>query len=54
MDVGEKFYPEILAQIRAEQAAARTKAEGLAETEPSRTGEQNVGVTGGPKIIRAH
>ncbi|CAF9919048.1 hypothetical protein IMSHALPRED_004507 [Imshaugia aleurites] len=54
VDVGEKFYPEILAQIRAEQAAARTKAEGLAETEPSRTGEQNVGVTGGPKIIRAH
>ena len=54
VDVGERWYPEILAQIRAEQAAAGDKAERLAEANPSRTGEQPVGVTEGPQAIRAH
>ena len=51
VDVGERWYPEILAQIRAEQAA---KAEGLADTNLSRAGEQAVAVAEGPQVIRAH
>ena len=47
MDVGERWYPEILAQVRAEQAAAKVKAE-------ARTGEQVAGVAEGPQTIRAH
>ena len=54
VDVGEKWYPEILAQVRAEQAAAKAKAEGLAEANASRMGEQAVGVAEGPQAIRAH
>ena len=54
VDVGEKWYPEILAQVRAEQAAARVKAEGAAEVEVARTGEQVTSVAEGPHAIRAH
>ena len=54
VDVGEKWYPEILAQVRAEQAAARVKTEGAAEVEQARTGEQVTGVAEGPQAIRAH
>ena len=51
VDVGERWYPEILAQIRAEQAA---KAEGPADTNLSRTREQAVGVNEGLQAIHAH
>lgn len=54
VDVGERWYPEILAQVRAEQAAAKAKAEPLAEANASRTGEQAGGITEGPQAIRAH
>lgn len=55
VDVGERWYPEILAQVRAEQAAARAKAEeGLAEADASQTREKAAGVTEGPQAIRAH
>lgn len=54
VDAGQRWYPEILAQIRAEQAAAKAEAEGLAEDDVSRTAEQAVGVTEGPQAIRAH
>ena len=54
MDVGERWYPEILAQVRAEQAAMRVKVEGPGEASVSRAGEQNVGVTEGPQTIRAY
>ena len=54
VDVGEKWYPEILAQVRAEQAAARVKAEGAAKVEVARTGEQVTSVAEGPHAIRAH
>ncbi len=54
MDVGEIWYPEILAQVRAEQAADKAKAEGLAEANVSRTEEQAEGVAEGPQAIRAH
>ena len=54
VDVGERWYPEILAQIRAEQAAARVKAEGAAEDDVARTVKQVAGVAEGPQTIRAH
>ncbi|KAL9134234.1 MAG: hypothetical protein Q9175_004582 [Cornicularia normoerica] len=54
VDVGERWYPEILAQVRAEQAAAKVKAEGLADANASQAGEQAVGVAEGPHAIRAH
>lgn len=53
VDVGERWYPEILAQVRAEQAADRAKDEGPAEAHVPRLGEQTVGATGGPRAIRA-
>ena len=58
VDVGERWYPEILAQVRAEQAAAEAEAEAEAErvvkADVSRTGEQVGGVTERPQGIRAH
>ena len=55
VDVGERWYPEILAQVRAEQAtAAKVKAEGLDEVNASQAGDQAVGVVEGPQAIRAH
>lgn len=54
VDVGERWYPEILAQVRAEQAADKVKAEGLADANASQAGEQAVGVAEGPQAIRAH
>lgn len=56
VDVGERWYPEILAQVRAEQAAAaaNVKAEELDEVNASQRGEQSVGVVEGPQAIRAH
>ena len=54
VDVGEKWYPEILAQVRADQAAARVEAVGAAEVQVARTGEQVTSVAEGPQAIRAH
>ena len=54
VDVGEKWYPEILAKVRAEQAADEAKAEGLAEANVSPTEDQTVGIAEGPQAIRAH
>lgn len=53
VDVGERWYPEILARVRAEQAADRAKDEGPAEANVPRSGEQTVGPTGGLRAIRA-
>lgn len=54
VDVGERWYPEILAQIRADQAANRDKVGGSAEADVSRTKEQTVNTIQGPQTIRAH
>lgn len=54
VDVGERWYPEILAQVRAEQAAANTKAEGLSGANASQAGTQAVGIIEGPQAIPAH
>ena len=54
VDVGERWYPEILAQVRAEQAAARAKAEDPPEASVSWKGEQTMGVTEGTQAIKAH
>lgn len=55
VDVGERWYPEILAQVSAEQAAAaKAKAEGSDGANGSRTEEHAVGVIEGPQAIRAH
>lgn len=55
VDVGDKWYPEILAQVKADQAAAGAKAKRLSEADnASRTGEQTMGVAEGPQAIRAH
>lgn len=58
VDVGERWYPEILAQIRtdqaANQAANRDKVRGPAEADVSRTEEQTVNTVQGPQMIRAH
>lgn len=54
VDVGERWYPEILAQIRADQAANRDKVGGTAEADVSRTEEQTVNTIQGPQTIRAH
>ena len=54
VDVGERWYPEILAQVRADQAAARVKTEGATQVNIAQTGKQVAGVAEGPQTIRAH
>lgn len=55
VDVGEKWYPNILAQVRAEQSAAKVKVEErLAEADTPQAGGQAVGVAEGSQAIRAH
>ena len=48
VDVGERWYPDILAQIRAEQTAAKVEAGA------PHAGGQAVGVAEGSQAIRAH
>ena len=55
VDVGERWYPDILAQIRAEQTAAKVEAgERLAKADAPQAGGQAVGVVEGSQAIRAH
>ncbi|KAM0806365.1 naringenin 3-dioxygenase [Usnea florida] len=55
VDVGERWYPDILAQIRAEQTAAKVEAEErLAKAGAPQAGGQAVGVAEGSQAIRAH
>ncbi len=55
-DVGERWYPDILRRIKAEQAEAKAKAEEAAKPQLAKEEEDNhgVGVMEGAQAIRAH
>ena len=55
VDVGERWYPEILAKVRAEQAAAKETSETLAEQKATKEAgkESNVGAKELAPAIRA-